>query len=121
MDPDTPLPRRRASDMPDEPHISEQGLDVAKDIKRTLRRLIAFTVVLYLVLAVFIVITRIDANKSKHALCALRGNVATRIKQSVDFIAHHPEGFAGITVQEIQHSIDTDTKTFNALSGLNCD
>lgn len=113
--------RRRAGDhIEPEPHISTGSVHIAEDLKKSLRILVVATILLYIVLSVFIIVTRVGSNKQGKALCALKQDNDKRIIQSQDFILKHPEGFAGISVVEIQRSISNDLITAKALSVLSC-
>lgn len=122
MSQENPIPRRRVGDHVEvEPHISDKSADTAKQLRRTLRVLVGATVLLYLVLAGFILVTRIDSNRSAKALCALRQDAKHRLVEGRRFLREHPHGFSGVSRTDIQRSIDGYQITVNALSVIDCD
>lgn len=122
MIPEEEVPRRRAGDHDDpQPHISDGAANIGTQIKRSLRILVAATILLYVVLGAFILITRLDANKSAKALCALRRDAESRLDEGQRFLRTHKHGFSGISRAEIQRSIDGYRITVRALNILNCD
>lgn len=64
----------------------------------------------------------VNANQARNtaALCAYHDDLAKRVAQSQAFIATHPNGFAGISQQTIQVSIDNEKSALLALAPLRC-
>lgn len=54
------------------------------------------------------------------AVCTLRRDYIQRVAQSEQFLAEHPEGFAGVTAEAIQASITSQRHTIKALASLRC-
>ncbi len=113
---------------------------IADELKAGLRRLTRATVGCYVALLVIGFVGWQDANNKRDAinrtaaraqvqatvannsLCALKRDLEKRIKGSVDFLAQHPEGFAGIPATQIRARITEQTATVSALErgGLTC-
>lgn len=105
--------------------------DIAAELRRGLRWLGAATGVLYGVVVLLVVVfwhdstskTRAllrEATRTTSALCALRGDLQTRINTSERFLADHPQGIPGISAASIRSSINGQRHTIAALSPLNC-
>lgn len=60
------------------------------------------------------------AISTNEALCAVRLNFEQRIESSEEFLREHPEGFAGVSAEEIIRSINEEKQTLRALSGIDC-
>lgn len=58
--------------------------------------------------------------QTHQALCALRGDLATRVRSSQAFLTTHPQGFAGISAAVIQQGIDNEERTIGTLRFLRC-
>jgi hypothetical protein len=64
-------------------------------------------------------VTRL-ATGSNRALCALRGDLEDRVRQTDKFLAKHPEGFAGIPAATLRTNANGQRRTIRALSNLKC-
>lgn len=72
------------------------------------------------VLIVLMVVAFFANQKSMDALCALRGDLTSRVASSREFLKDHPNGFADVPAKTIRDSIDNQMRTINALSVLSC-
>lgn len=61
-----------------------------------------------------------DGKQAHDAICALKGDLSTRIDQGRDFLKAHPKGFAGITAVTIKQSVDNQQRTLDALHVVRC-
>lgn len=98
------------------------------DLQRSLRVLVYATIGLYVVMALlgFFVWdvahdAKVQASTTNSSLCVLRADLEQRVESARDFIEKHPQGFEGVSVEDIQVSIDNQVRTINALSPLDCD
>ena len=60
------------------------------------------------------------SSSTRHALCALRADVQSRVDQGDALLASHPNGFAGISPATLTSSIGNSKRTVQALSSLSC-
>lgn len=60
------------------------------------------------------------ASDSSRALCALRGDLEDRVRQTDKFLRKHPEGFAGIPAATLRTNANGQRRTIHALSNLKC-
>lgn len=90
------------------------------DIRKTLRRLVLATVVLYLALGGIALKSAMDSHSTHSALCTLRGDLQVRVTSSLKFLSDNPRGLPGIPVQVIRDSIANQQRTILALDSLNC-
>jgi hypothetical protein len=81
----------------------------------------------YVVLCVFLCVAlvqvqvEVQRNKETHlALCALRADLQNRVRSSEEFLRDHPEGFAGITAEQIQVQVINQKRTIDAIGFLDC-
>jgi len=93
---------------------------VAESIQRSLRLLIAATVVLYVAVGLVAAMSWSTAQTSQDALCALRSDLEARVATSLEFLAEHPEGVAGIPAKTIKDGINNQRRTISALRSLDC-
>jgi len=107
------------------------GDRIARDLQRTLRILVAATVLLYLAMAGALVYVRHDsaqhrdalareANRTRVALCTLRGDLERRVSTSREFLAANPNGIPGIPATTLKQSISNQQATVDALAALRC-
>lgn len=89
-------------------------------VRAALRWLVGATVVLYVALGALALQTRHTASVNTDALCALRGDLQTRVDASTKFLKEHPRGFPGVGAVQIQMGIDNQQRTIDALSGIEC-
>jgi hypothetical protein len=73
-----------------------------------------------LIIAVTIGYVAREAARTKHALCALRGDLVTRIDTSTAYLKEHPEGIPGVDPKVIRAGIANQRRTVHALRHLNC-
>lgn len=107
--------------------MTNSGREIELDLRRTLRRLIYATVVLYVGLLVTgfflwrIVVTNADtAGRAASALCALRADLDQRVQSGAAFLIAHPGGAFGISAASIRQSLDSQRRTIATLANLNC-
>jgi hypothetical protein len=60
------------------------------------------------------------ADRTNGSLCALRGDLESRVRQTDVFLAEHPGGFAGIPAATLRQSEQGQVRTIRALSNLKC-
>lgn len=58
--------------------------------------------------------------RTTSALCAFRHDLESRIRQSADFLAKHPNGIPGIPVGTIRTSLNNQRATVKSLDILTC-
>lgn len=87
--------------------------DIATKLLRGLRLLTVATIVLYILAAAAIVQTDV-------ALCTLKTDIRHRIESGEDFLTKHPDGIPGITAAALQATIDSQKRSYAALSILPC-
>jgi hypothetical protein len=101
------------------------------DLRKALRRLVWFTVVLYLALValgIFGYIQRVHdlarvekvTQQTNTALCLFRANLKGQVETSTQFLVDHPNGIPGLSAEVIQSGIDRQTATLKALEILEC-
>lgn len=111
---------------------------IADELHRTLRRLTAATIVLYVGLAVSLAVavvlssrdrgelhrqeakTRLEEVKTTGALCTLRHDLEKRAESSEQFLRDHPHGIPGIPAGVLRTSIANQRSTIRALATLRC-
>jgi len=100
-------------------------------VQRAFRNLTRATIALYLVLAVLVAASFVDrtvqvnrvektADVTHAALCSLREDLAERVATSEQFLAENPDGIPGLPAKTIQTSIDSQKRTIETLSVLEC-
>jgi hypothetical protein len=62
-----------------------------------------------------------ESAHTKHALCALRGDLQQRIDSSTRFLVEHPQGIPGVSPKLIRDGIQNQRRTVHALRSLHCD
>jgi hypothetical protein len=98
-------------------------MNVAKNgaaVKRSLRVLMVATVVLYVAVVGISAYTWIVSTSTQSALCTFKGDLESRIDDSIAFLAEHPNGIAGISPAQIQQGITNQQKTVDSLNDLKC-
>lgn len=93
---------------------------IVDSIKRTLRLLVAATVVLYVVLGTVVFLNYRSSDTTNDALCALRGDLERRVEQSQQFLIEHPNGVGGIPAATIRQGLVNQQHTIHALRKLSC-
>lgn len=105
--------------------------NVGDVLRRTLRRLVFATVVLYLFLAGLVAFVWVDgmsqraeirnvALTTNTALCTLRHDLEKRIETSQQFLEENPNGIPGFSAEVIEQSIANQQDTIEALEVLRC-
>lgn len=61
-----------------------------------------------------------ESARTTHALCALRGDLETRINASTAYLKEHPEGIPGVSPKLIRDGIANQKRTVHALRSLSC-
>ena len=62
-----------------------------------------------------------DSAQAKRALCALRDDLVRRLADGEEFLAKHPNGIPGISVNDIRRSLQSQRQTIDVLEpGLDC-
>lgn len=61
-----------------------------------------------------------DGKQAHDGLCILKADLASRIKNSRDYLKTHPEGIAGISRADILKSIANQQSTLDSLRPLVC-
>lgn len=117
----TEKPQRRASDgvLP-KADLSDPAIHTAKELRRTLRILVGLTVVLYFLLGGVALYTYNLGQKNTRALCTIRKNAEDRAQQTQEFLFQHPNGIPGISVLDLNRSINAYRATARALDDVNC-
>lgn len=126
--PEKPTPRRRVTDFvrpavpaaESKPEISDTSVNIARDIRRWLRVLIAMTSLLYVLTATWAFYTFHAAERNRKALCTLRANTQIQIEQTQQFLIDHPRGFPGVSNSDLKANIRQLQKTVDALDTLHC-
>jgi hypothetical protein len=92
------------------------------EVRRTLHRLVAATMLLFVVLTVVAFFSWHSADQNRQAVCNLRGDLQQRIEASENFVTKHPDTIAklGFTVQQVQKEILNQRRTLTALAGVSC-
>lgn len=98
----------------------ETGMEVLKSVRRTLRVLIASTIVLMIAVGALAGYAITKANSTEDSLCALRVNAQEQIVESQSFLNDNPKGIPGISPEVIRAGIDRQQAVVNALSNLSC-
>ena len=104
--------------MPDS--LETRGLETATALRKSLRKLVLATVVLYLVIAAIGLKIYLNGRDTTDALCTLRTDLQVRVNSSTNFLIEHPKGIPGITPKMIRDGIDNQQRSINALQGLHC-
>lgn len=93
----------------------------AESLRKSLRRLVAATLVLYLVMGAVALKIYIDGRATHDSLCTFRADLANRALASTDFLRDHPNGVAGIPPKIILEGIYNQQRTIVALKDLDCE
>lgn len=97
-----------------------RGLGTAAVLRKSLKRLVWATVLLYVVLFAIGLKVYLDGRNTTKALCTLRTDLQVRVNSSIDFLSEHPEGIPGISPKMIRDGIENQQRTISALQGLDC-
>lgn len=89
-------------------------------VRRSLRVLVAATVVLYIAMATITGVGLHTAATVNDSLCTFRQDLNDRVEQSRTFLEEHPNGTPGIPAETIQQGIDNQLRTIDALNTLSC-
>lgn len=93
---------------------------VIKPLRSTLRGIVIATVILYIALIGAGAYVYAEDHTTQQSICALRGDLETRVHEGKVFLVEHPKGFGSITAHQIQESINNEKRTIDALSDLAC-
>lgn len=99
----------------------EQVRANVRHVQHSMRWLTVAVLALFVTVGVLGVLAFRSAHQNHDALCTFRADLQTRIQASKDFIADHPEGFAGISTAVIQQQIENQQRTVDSLDGLHCE
>lgn len=106
---------------------TEEGRNIAEQIQHQLRRLtwaVIACLVLSLAVGIFAIVlsTKIsnETTRTTIALCTFRNDLASRVKQTEDYLVSHPKGFAGIPKATLVQSLHSQQRTVAALASLKC-
>lgn len=91
-----------------------------RDIKKTLRRLVIATVVLFVGLVSGVLYTWSVSRNNQKALCTYRADVEARIQQGELFLIEHPRGVQGISPEAIKQGLDNQRRVAAAFQDVNC-
>lgn len=96
---------------------------VAEELQNSLKWLVRFTVILYLIFAALGYYVWQQGNDTNSALCAYRADLQARVTQSLDYLKDHPNGSKalGITREQLLVNIANQNRVIKAFSGLSCD
>lgn len=97
-----------------------RGLETAAALRKSLRRLVVATIVLYVVFFAAGAKVYLDGRKTTKSLCSLRTDLQVRVDASAKYLADHPEGIPGISPKMIRDGIANQQRTIQALRGLTC-
>jgi hypothetical protein len=113
--------KRRASDkLLPKADLSDPALHTAKELRRMLRILTALTIALYFILGGVALYTYNLGQKNKRALCTIRANAEDRAETTQQFLLRHPNGIPGISVLDLNRSINAYRATVRALDDVDC-
>lgn len=93
---------------------------VATEIKRTLRILIATTVVLFLALLGMGIYVYGISRDNTRALCATKLEAQRRVAETEKFIKETPNGIPGLSPAVLQRSLDASKSTVKSLDAVSC-
>jgi hypothetical protein len=79
------------------------------------------TAFLYLIVIAALVYVFVSAATTHTALCNLRSDLQARADSTRDYLHKHPEGFPGVSAATLQQQVDSQQRTIDSLSILNCD
>lgn len=96
-------------------------------LEESVKRLIRYSIVLYVVVAVLcvglaavVVKTTSEARDTRDSLCTLRADLEVRVESSRKFLDEHPEGIPGVPARAIREGIRNQDRTIHALDSLHC-
>lgn len=114
-------PQRRATDkiLP-KADLSDPSLHTAKELRKILRIQTWCIVILSIVLLAVAGYAYNQGRKNTRALCAIRANAENRLEQTQQFLRDHPNGIAGISVADLQRSLNAYTATIRSLDDVDC-
>lgn len=113
------------------PAPSAPADDVAKAILTGIRRLTYATIVLYGIVFAVVAGVWVDSgnkadalerttDQTTAALCTFRADVKSRADATAAYLEAHPEGFPGVTPEQLRQGLDGQRRTVKALRKLNC-
>ena len=114
-------PKRRATDkiLP-KADLSDPSLHTAKELRKILRIQTWCIVILSVVLMGVAGYAFLQGRKNTRALCAIRANAEDREQQTQQFLFDHPNGIPGISVSDLNRSIQAYRATVRSLDDVDC-
>lgn len=102
---------------------AKNAQDFIAEIRRTLRILVITTVALFIAIGAVGVYAYSVADDNRQAVCNLTADLERRVAASESFAEDHPEAVKklGFTQAQVEHEIDNQRRTINALSVVPCD
>ena len=106
----------------DRPEHSDSVYALRRELigKRAFRALVTAVVALFVTVGVLGIAAKRTADSNKHALCTFVDDLQRRVNQTREFLADHPEGFAGIPAATLVNQAENQQRTIDALDNLNC-
>lgn len=99
---------------------SGKGVTSAEVLRRSLRRLVISTIVLYLALGGVIFYIYTVAQNTTEGVCAFRNDVEARVDASKQYLIDHPKGTRDISVDILKNTIANGQRSVKALSKVSC-
>lgn len=98
------------------------GAELAASIRRTLRMLMATTVLLFLLIIVGGIYTYTVSRDTNDSLCAFRTDLQSRIDQTEEFLTKNTkaEPFPGVTRETLLVNLEGQKRTVKVFKDLNC-
>lgn len=111
---------------------ARQARDIALGLERNVNRIVMIVIAIAVSIIALVIVGFLDSHsksaalnrateRTTHALCTLRGDLARRVQQSEDFLREHPNGLPGISPAVIRNSQKSQEQTVKALGSLRCD
>ena len=91
-----------------------------EDLRRSLRRLVVATVVLYLFLGGVVLTNYLNGRTTNKALCALRADLAQRAFTATEYLNKNPTAVSEVQRRVIVGGIINQQRTIVALKDLDC-
>lgn len=107
---------------PSAPLKVDSAGDLVVEIRRSLRRLVIATVVLFIAFGGVAAYSYKVANDNRQAVCNLRTDLQERVVSSEKFVTEHPDAIKklGFTITQVQKEIDNQNRTLKALAIVSC-
>lgn len=101
--------------------VGKKPLTTQDVLRRSLRRLMIATAVLYFMLVAGGLKVYLDSRNTTQTLCSLRQDLEVRVAGSIKFLQENPNGIPGVPVKTIAEQIANQQRTIDALKNLDCD